>query len=33
MNQETDNVCGLGVHKRFVMAAIVIKGVTNPIIE
>ena len=33
MNQEIDNVCGLDVHKRFVMAAIIIKGVTDPIIE
>ena len=33
MNQETDKVCGLDVHKRFVMAAIMIKVVTNPIIE
>ncbi|HIE31806.1 MAG TPA: hypothetical protein EYP67_05425 [Methanosarcinales archaeon] len=33
MNQKRDKVCGLGVHKRFVMAAIMIKGVTDPIIE
>ena len=33
MNQKADKVCGLDVHKRFVMAAIMIKGVTDPIIE
>ena len=33
MNQKADKVCGLDVHKRFVMAAIRIRGVTDPIIK